>query len=146
MQGIQLTQSTLRSDQDGLIQPAGQEDAEGVDDGRLQGVLFQIIGSTSLRKLGRDMALKERWTCMQRMRELRDPHTLHEWLVSSSPKCGAVLESSKFVDAVRLRIGASFVEDGAECQKCSTPVDNRMAHAQCCDRCNATRGHYKVRD
>ena len=66
--------------------------------------------------------------------------------MSSSPKCGAVLESSKFVDALRLRVGASFVEDGAECQKCSSPVDNRMAHAQCCDRSNATRGHYKVRD
>ena len=102
LNGNPSPESTLRSDQDCLLQPAGQEDAESIDDGRLQGVLFQIIGVTSLQKLGRDMALKERWPCMQRMRELRDPHTLHEWLTSSSPKCGAVLESAKFVDALWL--------------------------------------------
>ena len=78
LNGTPLPESTLRSDQECLLQPAGQEDSENFDDGRLQGVLFEIIGTTSLQKLGRDMASKERWSCMQRMRELRDPHTLHE--------------------------------------------------------------------
>ena len=47
---------------------------------------------------------------------------------------------------MRLRLGSTFTEDGAECRLCGIPVDSRMSHAQCCDRSNATKGHYKVRD
>ena len=144
--GTRAPESTLRADQDTLLQPAGHEDMENICDGRLQGALFQICGLDLLQKLAQQMASKEKWDCMRRMRELRDSSTLHEWLDSSSPKRGAILSSNEFVDSLRLRLGASFTEDGSECRKCGIPVDSRMVHAQCCDRSNATKGHYRVRD
>jgi len=80
------------------------------------------------------------------MKELRDPSTLHEWLCCISPKCGTNLNSVEFIDALRLRVGAIFSDEGIECRKCGNPTDSRLLHAQCCDRANATKGHYKVRD
>ena len=82
---------------------------------------------------------------MRRLREFRDSSTLHEWLDSSSFKCGAILSSNEFVDFLRLRFGASFTEDASEYGKCGIPVGSRMVHAQCCDRSNATKGRYRVR-
>ena len=144
--GTQTRENNLRAAQDTIVYSAGQEDTESVDQGRLQGALFQIFGKHNLDKLRRHLVDEARWDCLTRLKELRDPDTLHEWLTCISPKCGATLNSTEFVEALRLRVGAIFSEEGVDCRKCGNPTDNRLYHAQCCDRINATKGHYKVRD
>ena len=104
--GTQSPQSALRAAQEGLVHLAGQEDVESYDNGRLQGALFQICGKHNLGKLRHRLVEEMRWDCMTRMKELRDPFTLHEWLSCISPKCGTTLNSVEFIEALRLRVGA----------------------------------------
>ena len=76
--GTQARENNLRAAQDTIVYSAGQEDTESVDQGRLQGALFQICGKQNLDKLRRHLVDDARWDCLTRLKELRDPDTLHE--------------------------------------------------------------------
>ena len=55
------------------------------------------------------------------------------------------MESKKFVEAVRVRLGAAGPSEPAVCGLCGKDLlDSAGSHAMCCSRAEATRGHHAV--
>ena len=54
------------------------------------------------------------------------------------------MDSRRFVEAVRLRLGAAGPIDSVPCNLCGKLLDQAGSHAHCCSRAEATRGHHSV--
>ena len=70
----------------------------------------------------------------------------HEWLWCMGPPPVAGLEDGLFVNAVRLRLGASHAAEPQLCQQRDGLLDPTAYHASCCPPGASTEGHNDVRD
>lgn len=130
---------------DGLVLPAGYEDAE-FESNSLQHSLCALVDNersiSLLEKLG-ELPTQDR---RRRLQDLRDPSVSHDWLWHLSPAHGPTVPRADFQTAVRLRLGAPCVEESTECGHCGACLGTTGAHAFCCSLAEATKGHYAVRD
>ena len=62
------------------------------------------------------------------------------------PGHGDLVPPDEFAHAVRIRLGAKFIDDVASCERCGKLLGSNAAHAFCCALPDATRGHNRVRD
>lgn len=132
---------------DALILPAGAEDDEHERDRNLQGKLCAVLDAERAAQLQDRLEAAQLHASARRFRELRDRSTSHDWLWALNPCHGPVVPPAEFAVAVRLRIGASCIDDEMICPRCSSSILDRVgAHALCCAIPEATRGHYAVRD
>jgi hypothetical protein len=132
-----------------LLLPAGGEDPEHAEDGRLQHLLcgFADRARAAAQRAAHEAA--DRAADAVRMRELADPGVSHDWLWALNPVHGPCLRADEFLLALRARLGAPLADpaDGERpCACCSRPLDAAGTHALACARAEATRGHYAVRD
>ena len=57
-----------------------------------------------------------------------------------------LIPPDEFAHAVRIRLGANFLDDVVCCERCGKCMGCNVAHALRCALPDATRGHNKVRD
>ena len=84
-------------------------------------------------------------TAVRRLDELSHPDTNHEWLWALSCHRGPLLDASDYVEAVRVRVGAAGPSEPVPCNLCGCELlDSAGAHALCCSRAEATKGHHAL--
>ena len=102
---------------DGIVLPAGAEDAEWQPD-NLQASLCALV---DVEKSGQLLVRLDTPPTADRRRhllELRDPSVSRDWLWRISPIHGPVVPSEEFQDVVRLRLGAPCASTDAVCARC----------------------------
>ena len=130
---------------DGIVLPAGAEDEEFEADG-LQAALCALGDRDACTRLLLQLDAEESHSRRRALLELRDSSVSHEWLWRVSRAHGPAVPPGEFQDAVRIRLGAPCAGPGTECARCGAALGACCAHALCCARREATRGHYSVRD
>ncbi len=81
---------------------------------------------------------------VERIAELVDGGTCHDWLWKIGNRDGSRLSEEDFLLAFRSRFGAEIVTGDSRCRICGEPLDASAAHAFCCAPGASTRGHYAV--
>ena len=117
---------------DNLIAPAVFIDAEEVD--TLQGALSAIVDRGVLGKLCEFYSDQNSSHDVNRLVELCDESTSHDWVCSINPVFGPVIEPDLYLTAIKLRIGVPFFCEVSLCSKCRTKdMDCNCIHALCCN-------------
>ena len=84
---------------------------------------------------------------VRRIRELRSNDTDHAWMFSVNSIHGPVLPPDIYTTAMRIRLGATLLDDDIVCEQCGQRVlDAQCYHAQCCNTAEATIGHNRVKE
>ena len=131
-----------------LVQATGAEDPEHqLDDTGLQRSLMSVFDSEHLDRLSEQLLQAQRWEDARRLRELRDPSVSHDWLWCLNPAHGPHVPEQDYLACIRIRIGASFIDEPMLCPRCGNAVlGSSCAHALNCARGECNKGHYKVVD
>ena len=129
-----------------LVAPVGSEDPEREKGSSLQKLLSQVTDDKKSHELHQYFVTTESWGDASRLDELQDHSVSHEWLWMLHPGHGDLVPPDEFSDAVRVRLGAKFIDDVAPCERCGKLLSSNAAHALCCALPDATRGHNRVRD
>ena len=114
---------------------------------RLQHVLTRIMDEANAASLIREAVEQHRPADAIRLRDLADPSVSHDylWLLGEAPT-GGLSGEDNIID-LRLRVGASQVDDSRICGSCGRKrLDPQARHAQCCAPGPANAGHNNIRD
>ena len=116
---------------DHLIAPAACVDSEEID--TLQGALSAIVDRDVFNKLCTIYSEHSSQYDVNRLTELCDESTSHDWVCCINSVHGPVIEPDLYLIALKLRIGAPFFSRPFECPKCGTKdMDCNGFHALCC--------------
>ena len=110
----------------------------------LQKCFSMLMDNTRLRTHLVELSNQDRHTDMRRLQELRHKDVDHSWTDLINPRTGSVLLQDEYITAVQHRLGCSFFTEATRCHLCGEVLDKQAAHASCCARAEATRGHYAV--
>ena len=116
---------------DGLILPAGYEDAE-FDPASLQADLCSLSDQERVLQLLALMDEPETQDRRRRLLELRDKSVSHDWLWMLCSAHGSCVARNEFQLAVRLRLGLPCADAAAPCARCGAPLGRFQSHAFCC--------------
>ena len=126
---------------------AGPDDVEHPDvEAGLQARLSELASKPRLERLRATLRQAGDWEGVRLWEDLCDSHTDHRWLWVLAAPDSTILSPSKFVDAVRLRLGADITGGPSTCARCGGDLDAQCRHALRCAPGPATRGHNRVRD
>ena len=84
----------------------------------LQRRLTSLLVSERVDRLCADLLEGQQWSAARRTRELRDPGVNHDWLWGLKRAHGTCMPLEEYLAAVRLRLGAHFVDDPVVCGWC----------------------------
>lgn len=112
---------------------------------RLQRCIMEFVDSQHLNGL-RELAFESGDdSSLRRLDELSHKDVDHTWLWRQSSHRGARLDEREYVEAVRVRLGNAGPDEVVPCALCGESLlDPAGAHALCCSKAEAIRGHRKV--
>ena len=87
------------------------------------------------------------WDTEQRLFDLSDAKSSHEWLWNVAPHKGKTMSNAEYSMALRLRLGCAGPDKPLACSSCDGGILERSGrHALLCAKGPSTRGHNAVRD
>ena len=81
---------------------------------------------------------------IDRLAELRHPQVDHQWTYHINSAKGTVLPPNTYRDALRHRLGCTFLPEADTRQCCKQALDVQCVRAGCCPKAQATQGHYAI--
>ena len=113
----------------------------------LQKALSAVIDDERLDSIFDRIGAEGRHDDDLRLRDLQDPSVSHEWLWALNPAHGDVIPRADYVTCVRLRLGATIIDDPMLCSYCNDALlGSSCVHASCCALGKSTKGHNDIRD
>ena len=123
------------------------ESATSLDAGHPQRGISHIVDEHCMDALTERFQSNSQPQHVARLRDIRHPNQCHDWLWALGARKQAALPAEEFVVAVRLRLGASVIDDVTTCSYCHDHLidSSGLCALQCAGSC-ATRGHTAVKD